>query len=174
MNIDIIDNKKIYTGRIFSLEKETLSIDNQIIEMDLIQHPGAVVILPLTDHNSFLLVKQYRHAIGSYCLEFPAGTLETNEEVLTCAQREIQEEVGYNGKSWKELGFLHTTPGFCNEKIWGFLTYDLYPSKLPQDDEEDIEVIDIPIPKLIKMVEDQELTDSKTISFLYKYLLSNN
>ncbi len=134
-------------------------------------HPGAAVFLPLDEDNNLLLVRQYRHPIGQMLLEAPAGTLEPNEEPLTCAKREIQEEVGMSAATWTPLGTLYPAPGFCSELQHLFLARDLTPAPdAEQDEDEFIEVVPLSIGEVEEKIHSGEICDAKTIALYYRYL----
>ncbi len=131
-------------------------------------HPGAVVILPKTAIGTFLLVRQYRHSIARTILEFPAGTLEPNEDPLSCAQREIKEEVGHGAKKWQSLGTLYPAPGFCTEIQHLYLAEDLSPETLAGDEDEIIEVVEMSLEEVRLAVLSGELSDGKSLSILLR------
>ena len=164
------DIKEIYKGKIISLRKETFQIPGSSpAHFEIISHPGAVAMIPVNEHGNLLLVKQWRRAIQKILLEIPAGTLEENEEPLLCAQRELQEEVGYKATTFISLGGLYTAPGFCNEYIHLFVAKDLTPSSLPTDEHEQIDIVEISLEKLLSMIEEHEIEDAKTIASILHY-----
>src|SRR6202166_3371419 len=94
-------------------------------DFEMIHHPGAAAIVPLLPSGEVLMLRQYRYATGACLLEVPAGTLEPGESAEQCAARELQEETGYRAGTLQPLGWIWTTPGFTDERIWLYLARDL-------------------------------------------------
>lgn len=162
--------EEIYKGRIISLRKETFQVPGgSPAHFDIITHPGAVAMIPVNAQGNLLLVKQWRRAVQKILLEIPAGTLEENEEPLLCAQRELQEEIGFKAATFISLGGLYTAPGFCNEYLHIFIAQDLTPSPLPTDEHEQIDVVEISLEKLLNKIEEHEIEDAKTIASILHY-----
>ncbi len=132
----------------------------------MVVHNGAVVIVPIDQDDNVLLVRQYRHAAGESVLEAPAGMLEDSESPEECAQRELQEEVGYASTNLRALGGWWSAPGFCTEFIYAYLARDLVESKLAADDDEDIEVERLPVSRVPQLIRVGEVQDAKTIAAL--------
>ncbi|MCG3886378.1 NUDIX hydrolase [Photobacterium leiognathi] len=111
-----MSSKIHYQWKCFSVEEqEHLLPNNKQVNFTTIKHPGAVVIIPINSQGHIVLVNQYRPAIKQWILEFPAGTLEPNEDVFECAKRELAEEVNLKAESWQSLGELLPVPSFCDE-----------------------------------------------------------
>lgn len=130
----------------------------------IVQHSGAVIVIPQDAKGMLYLVRQYRHAVGKHLLEFPAGTLEKGEEPFECAQREICEEVGQGAREWLELGVLYPAPGFCTEMQHAFVAKDLYPKKLQGDDDEILQVEKLSLEGVKKAIVAGEICDAKSIA----------
>jgi ADP-ribose pyrophosphatase len=129
-----------------------------------------VAILPLNGDRCKLL-KQYRYAIDQYIFEAPAGTMEPGEDPLETARRELIEETGFAAKTIAEKGFIYTTPGYTDEKIFLFEARDLSPSReFGKDEDEVIEVVDIAINDLTGMISDGTIVDAKTICLIHHCL----
>lgn len=165
---------KLYEGKLLNLRVDTVEIPNKkYSKREIVEHPGGVAIIAVTNDNSIVLVKQYRKAIEKFLLEVPAGKLEINEEPRETAIRELKEETGYEAKRIEYLLEFYTSPGFSNEKIYLFLATDLEEGEPTPDTGEFIETFKYNIEDLIKMVDRGEIIDSKTIigiSFAKKYL----
>src|SRR5674476_394619 len=137
---------EIFRGRRLWIEKRTIRLPNSIVREKVIIHPGnAVAILPLNGDRCKLL-KQYRYAIDQYIFEAPAGTMETGEEPLVTARRELIEETGFTAQTLVSKGFIYTTPGYTDEKIFLFEARGLSPSQeYDKDEDEVIEVVDLAV-----------------------------
>ncbi len=134
-------------------------------ETAFIEHPGAVVLVPLHyPHGKpeILMLRQYRAALDETILELPAGTRGWNEAWLDCAQRELREETGYRAATIAELNEFWPTPGMSNELMVLYLATELQPDPLPQDEDEVIEVVSVPLDELVMMAQDGRLRDAKS------------
>lgn len=169
----LVDTQWIYKGRIVQLKLETYQWDHHTKVAEIVHHPGAVVILPIDPEGRILLVQQWRRAAQEILIELPAGTLEKNEDPVTCAKRELQEETGFSAKKIKSLGGFFSAPGFCDEYLHLFLAEDLYPSPLPPDDDEMIDLLPLTMNEAKKMIEQNKIRDAKTIAGLLRYLCVN-
>jgi ADP-ribose pyrophosphatase len=162
---------EIFRGRRLWIEKRAIRFPNNIEKEKVIVHPSnAVAILPLNDDRCKLL-KQYRYAIDQYIYEAPAGTMEPGEDPLKTAHRELIEETGFSARTIIQKGFIYTTPGYTDEKIYLFEARDLSPSReYEKDDDEIIEVVDIATKDLAAMIHEGTIVDAKTICLIYHCL----
>ncbi len=167
------ETKVIYSGRILQFAIETYLLPSGRKTAEIVHHPGAVVIIPITPSGDILLVQQWRRAAKEILLELPAGTLEPNEEPIACAARELQEETGFGAKTLQSLGGFYTAPGYCDEYLHLFLASDLYPSTIPADDDEMIDVIAISPKDAKKQILEHKMRDAKTISGILRYLCAS-
>lgn len=159
---------KLYEGKILNLRVDTVELpDKKYSKREIIEHPGGVAIIPITDNNSLILVKQYRKAAEDFLYELPAGKLELNEEPRETAIRELREETGYEAGKLTYLWEFYTSPGYCNEKIHLFLGENLVEVDAEPEPGEFIEKLEVPIEDLMKMVQRGEIIDSKTIIGIY-------
>ena len=159
--------RMIHQGRVFQVVTENVTLSNGItVDMDLVNHPGASAIVPLSKDNQVLLLRQYRHAIGGYLWEIPAGTLNQAEDPLACARRELAEETGFDAKSWRKLGELIPVPGYSNERIHLYLACDLEKVKSNPDADEILEVHSVVWEDAMNMILGGRIQDAKTISSL--------
>lgn len=136
-------NRLTYQGRKYKIRIDRLELPNgKEGEYEYIVHPGAGMVVPVTGDGRLMMIKQYRFAVQHYLLEFPAGTLEPNEDPETTIKREIEEETGYRANSWQKIGSFFLCPGYSDEVIHVYLAKDLeqLADKPPGDDDEDIEV----------------------------------
>ena len=162
---------EIFRGRRLWIEKREIRLPNGTVREKVIVHPsGAVAILPLQGDRCKLL-RQYRYAIDQYIIEAPAGTMEPGEEPLATAGRELIEETGFSAASIVPKGFIYTTPGFTDEKIYLFEARDLSPSQeYEKDEDEVIDVIDVAVKDLPGMIRDGRIVDGKTICLIQRCL----
>jgi ADP-ribose pyrophosphatase len=162
---------EIFRGRRLWIEKRTIRLPNGIEREKVIVHPSnAVAILPVHGDQCKLL-RQYRYAIDQYILEAPAGTMEQDEDPSETAQRELIEETGFVAKKIVPKGFIYTTPGYTDEKIFLFEARDLLPSdEYGKDEDEIIEVMDIATSELKDMINNGTIVDAKTICLIHRCL----
>lgn len=160
----IISTKTVYSGSTIKVAvHDVLLPDNSKIQHETVQHPGSVVIVALDSTQNVCLVQQYRVPIGQILWELPAGTLERAETPSDCAWRELQEEAGYLPGKLEDLGVFLSAPGYNNEVIHLFLATELTPSRLKQDQDEFIESTTFPFDIAIKMIDDGNIIDAKSI-----------
>jgi len=162
---------EIYRGRRLWIETKTIRLPTGTEREKVIVHPSnAVAILPLNGDRCMLL-RQYRYAIDQFILEAPAGTMEPGEEPIATAGRELIEETGFAARTIVPMGFIYTTPGFTDEKIFLFEARDLSPSQeYRKDEDEVIEVIDVATDDLPAMIRDGGIVDGKTICLIQRCL----
>jgi len=157
-----IDGEVLFRGHIITLERDIIRLVNgQKSEREIIKVANAVAIVAIHNENLFL-VRQYRYALGSSLLELPAGRLSENEEPINCAQRELQEEIGYRG-NLTFLGSFYMAPGYSTEIIHYFWGKDLTWDPRPLDEGEFLQVETIPWQKAVEMTDRGEFLDAKTI-----------
>jgi ADP-ribose pyrophosphatase len=159
----LISTQEIFKGRIIDVQVDTVCLpDGNTAQREVVKHPGAVVVLPLTDKKEVVLVRQYRHATGEILLELPAGKIDPGEEPLACARRELEEETGYRAAELTVLTSFYSSPGFCDELIRLVLAKGLTRGKACPDAEEFIDELTIPLDEAVRMVVDGEIKDAKT------------
>ncbi len=166
--VKLLDRRYVFQGRIFQVRQDRLRLlDGREAVLDIVEHHGAVVILPVDRDNRVWFVRQYRHAVGDTLLELPAGTLEPQETPEACAQRELQEEIGMRASTWVDLGRFYSAPGYTSEVMVAFLARGLEPASLPRDEDEIIDVVVYPWPRVWEMVREGEIRDAKTLATLF-------
>ncbi|MDP6454647.1 MAG: NUDIX hydrolase [SAR202 cluster bacterium] len=164
---ELISQKSIFDGHIVKVKVDTLALANgNRVEREIVEKSNAVVMVPIDNDDNVLLVRQWRHPADQALLEAPAGTVEGDESADDCAQRELQEEIGYASRNLRTLGGFWTTPGFCDEFMYVYLARDLVESKLPEDDDEEIQVERIPLSRIPQLIRLGEIIDAKTIAAL--------
>ncbi|NJD01698.1 MAG: NUDIX hydrolase [Ruminiclostridium sp.] len=159
-----ISRKHIYKGNIISMESQTVELpDGREATRDVVLHPGASVIIPLSENGELYMVKQFRKPIDTVTLEIPAGKLDNGEDPMVCAERELKEETGLRAESIIHMISIHSSPGFSNEILHMYLATGLKEGSLCADDDEFITSQKIPVGVLVNMVMTGEITDAKSI-----------
>ncbi len=167
MSFETITQETLYRGRAFSVRSDEVRLpDQRTMHVDVIEHPGAVTILPVDAEGRILIVRQYRHAAGKELLELPAGTLDAGEPEETCALREIREETGYAAGNLRKLGEFHLAPGYSTEYMYVYLATDLRADPLPGDADEFITVEPIPVEQAFRLASQGGLQDGKSLAAL--------
>jgi ADP-ribose pyrophosphatase len=155
----------IHQGRVFKLFRDNVTLENGFtVDLDIVRHPGASAIVPLTDQHDIILIRQYRYAAGDFIWEIPAGTLEPEESPLFCARRELIEETGFSASAWEKLGEIIPVPGYSDERIHLFLAEDLVPSRQHLDRDEILEVHTVSFNDALSMIRSGKIVDGKTIT----------
>jgi 8-oxo-dGTP pyrophosphatase MutT (NUDIX family) len=163
----LIDERPLATGAVIELKVGTFeSPDGTRFERDIIRHPGAVTVVPLTDDDHVLLVRQYRAAIDTEMLEIPAGKRDVpGEATEVTAARELEEEVGRKAGRIELLGRFYNSPGFCDELSWSYLARDL--SEVGNDlqgvEEQYLTVESVALDDVDAMIAEGAIVDAKTI-----------
>lgn len=162
---EVLSSRVVYEGKVVSLRVDEISLgEGRTATREVVEHPGAVVVIARDENGEVALVRQYRHAVGRYLLEFPAGGLEPGEEPLATAQRELREEVGLDAKRWTSLGYFFSSPGFANEILHVFLAEDLHAAYAEPDEDEDITVVRCDLSELYDHPE--QIEDAKSLAAL--------
>ena len=158
-----LSSRQIFQGRTIRLDVDRVRLPNgKEMDFEMIHHPGAAAVVPVLANGDVLLVRQYRYATGGWLLEVPAGKLDPGEGPETCAAREVEEETGFKPGNLQPLGLIWTTPGFTDEKIHLFAAFDLTRTKSRPEDDEVIEVIQVPLDEALAMIWRGELCDAKS------------
>lgn len=164
-----IASKRVYTGRVINLDIDTVRFPNGTIgELEMIRHSGASAVVPFLsdptgDDPQVLLIRQYRYAAEGFVYEIPAGRLDTGEEPVGCARRELREETGCDAERVEHLTTIYTTPGFTDERIYLFMAVGLTRGELAREADEFIELETMPLSRALELVEGGAIQDAKTI-----------
>jgi len=154
---------------VVDLGVETASLPSGVtVELAVIRHPGAAAIVALDADGSIAMLSQWRHAIGGWLWEIPAGCRAPREDALTCARRELGEEAGLAAARWDHLGGIVTIPSFCDERIELYLARELSVGQGALDDDEVITVSRVAFAQTFAMIARGEIVDAKTIAALYR------
>ncbi len=173
---ETIGSQSIYSGKILSLRRDTIKIrDGKVAIREIVEHGGAVGIVPFTDEGKIILVKQFRKATNKELVEIPAGTLEIGEDPIDCASRELEEETGYVASEMRPIISFYLAPGYSTEIMHIFRANGLRKTRQKLEDDEALELIDVELDEAISMVRRNEIEDAKTITSLLaiKFLFSS-
>ena len=159
-----ISSELIYDGKVVHLYVDRVSLPNgETSVREYVRHIGAVAVLPLTDNEEVICVRQFRYAHGCILTEIPAGKLDSaDEDHVEAALRELREETGARCERLTHLGLFRSTPAILNEKIDLYLAEGLTFGKTDPDEDEFLETVRIPLQTLVDQVLCGEITDGKT------------
>lgn len=161
---ETIDSRIVFDGRLVKLRVDTVRLpDGKEARREIVVHRGAVAMVPLLDHDKVVMVRQYRQAAGEVLLEIPAGTSEPDEDLLTCADRELQEETGYKAGRITEMFKSYLAPGYSSEMLHTFLAQDLIKVESCNDEDEFLEVVEMSMNEAVDLIRTGEIKDAKTI-----------
>jgi ADP-ribose pyrophosphatase len=167
MKLETIQTTPIYHGRVFDVRVDEVRLpDGRTKKLDIVDHPGAVVIVPVDAQGQVWFIRQYRHAAGQEMLELPAGVCEPGEAPERSAARETQEEIGMSAGDMKKIGEFYIAPGYSTEYLHIYLATRLTPAPLPPDDDEFIVVERIPIAQAYALAGQGQIYDSKSLAAL--------
>ena len=156
--------KPIYQGRVVTLTVDTVRLPNgHTIDLEVIRHPGASAVVPMKEDGTVVLIRQFRHAANGFIYEIPAGKLHPKEDPLDCAARELEEEIGYKAGRFELLSSIFTAPGFADEVIHVYVATALTRGTQNLDQDEVLEVVEMPLREAIAKIEDGTIRDAKTI-----------
>ncbi len=156
-----------FKGKNAFLVKRRQTLPNQrIVDVETVEHPGAVLVVPIVSSQRICMIRQYRPVLKKYLYEFPAGTLNHKESLLECAQRELREETGFKAERLEKIGHLYPVPGYSTERITVFKAQGLTLSSANKDPDEIIKLCSMTRTQIKKMFQDKKIMDGKTICAL--------
>ena len=164
--------RTVFEGRVFTVQVESITLPKgHALDAEIVRHRGSVVIVPVTASNDVILARQYRHAIGRYTWELPAGSLKAGEVPAPAAARECHEEIHKIAGRLEPLGSFFPTPGYCDEEMHFFLAADLRDPRegdapAHADEDEDIEARAFSAAELRDMIARGDIVDLKTVAGL--------
>jgi ADP-ribose pyrophosphatase len=155
----------IYSGRKIKVRKDEITLDDgRKAIREVIEHPGSAAIIPFLSENDIVLIQQYRHAVNETIYEIPAGTLDKGETFYTCAERELEEEIGYKAGNLELLTILYPSPGILSETMHLFKATNLIKTQINHQSDESIKgVIQIKLSEALDMVNRGIIRDAKTV-----------
>jgi ADP-ribose pyrophosphatase len=166
---DALSTRTIYEGRIFTVTVDRVRLPHgPEIDLEVVRHPGSVVMLCVPTPDQIILVRQFRYCAGQHLWEVPAGSLGRDEDPEAGARRECHEEVGLVPRTVRHLTTLYPTPGFCTERMLFYLCADLEEptTEAHQDEDEDVEPRTFSLEEAWAMVDRGEIADLKTVTAL--------
>lgn len=159
-----LESKRVFEGKLVNLRVDTVELpDGKTSTREVVEHRGAVAIVPMLDHEKIVLVRQFRQPAGAVLLEIPAGTLDKGEDPADCARRELAEEIGYFPEKLTEMFHSYLAPGYSTEMLHTFLAEDLRHAKEKRDADEFIEIVTVNLRDAVQMILDGEVVDAKSI-----------
>ena len=163
-----VSSRNVYDGDLLHVYADQARMpDGKIAVREYINHPGAVVIIPLLASGELVLERQHRYPLHRDFFELPAGKIDAGEDPLACAQRELLEETGYKANSWRYVTTLHPCIGYSNEKLIYFFAENLIFEGASLDDGEHLEVLTLPFATAMDWVKKGKITDNKSVSGLF-------
>lgn len=160
----------IYEGRNFCFKTDVVELPNGLHTIrDIVDHPGAVGVIPVLPDGRILLIKQYRYAVQRELLEIPAGTLEKGEESAHCANRELREETGYIAGRMEKLLSCYMAPGYSSEMVHIFVATKLTRKDAEPELDEDIAIAKMDPDELDRKIRNNVIVDAKTIAGMLAY-----
>lgn len=168
----LLSRVRVHEGPLLKIDLDRVGLPHgREAVLETIRHPGAAAALPFLEDGSVLLIRQYRHAVGGFILEVPAGKLDPGEEPERCARREVEEEVGHRPGRLVPLGAIFTTPGFTDEIIWLYEAHDLTATQVAHEADELIEVVRVPFDEAVEGVRDGRIRDGKSVAAILHAVL---
>jgi ADP-ribose pyrophosphatase len=165
MPFEFIKSEILLQGRTFKVRRDTLKTPNgRETRLEILEHGGSVVLVPVDSDGNVLFIRQYRHATGGELLELPAGTRDEEEPYEDCAAREIREETGMEAGRLQKVGDFYLAPGYSSEFMAVFLATDLKQNPLDPDEDEFLQVEKIPVQDVTAMFERGDAPDSKSLA----------
>lgn len=160
----LVSSKPVYAGKIFRVRQDVVRLPNgKESTRDVVEHPGAVAVVPLMPDGKIVLVRQYRHPVGEIMLELPAGKLDPGEAPEMCARRELEEETGFKAGKLTKLAAFYSGPGFTDELLHLYLAKDLTAANQKLDTDEFINVEYFSLRELKELIQKQAINDAKTL-----------
>lgn len=167
-DFETVASRTVYSGAILALRLDQVAMPGgRVVEREVIEHHGAVAVAAVDDADNVVLIRQYRHPIGTRLLELPAGLLDLpGEDPLEAAKRELAEETGLAAREWRVLVDVALSPGFTDEALRVFLARDLYDTHQPEpeNEEADLELVRMPVAEAVRAALAGEITNATAVA----------
>lgn len=169
----MVSSEEIFDGHVVHLFKDTVELPNgRLATRETVRHIGAVAVVPLTDDGKVIVERQFRYPLGCVITEIPAGKLDSkSEDRLEAAKRELEEETGYTADEWMDLGDYYPAAAYTDERISLYLAKGLHQGKRNLDEDEFLNILEVPLEELVQDVLSGEITDGKTQAAILKAYL---
>lgn len=165
-----ISSQPIYDGRIIKVKVDEVQLPNgNTAKREIVNHQGAVAVMPLTDDGKLIAVRQFRKPLERTIVEIPAGKLEPGEEPLACAIRELEEETGYTAQKMELLSSFYTSPGFADELLHVYVATGLTKGESRPDEDEFVDVLALTLEQARELHRTGEIRDAKTVVALFAW-----
>lgn len=166
-----LTSEKVFDGHIINVRVDTVSMpDGGTAVRDIVDHPGGVGVLAITEDEKVIMVKQFRKPIEKVLYEIPAGKLDRGETPDECGMRELEEETGLRAERLISLGHMYPSPGFANEVTYLFLADGLKKGVSSPDEDEYLDVEAVEVERVKEMIMNNEICDAKTVAAFFKGL----
>lgn len=163
-----ISSERLYEGAILNLRRDTVTAPKGTAYREIVEHNGAVAIVPITNEGNVVMVNQFRYATGRVVLEIPAGKIDKGEtEPEKTAARELKEETGYTAEKLQYLGKINTSVAYAEEVIYLYAAVGLTPGETEFDDDEMLDIVEYEFDEIYQMAASGKLVDVKTIAALF-------
>jgi len=159
-----VSSKTVYRGKLLHVFEDEVRLPNgRHAQREYIRHPGAAVMVPLTDPETVVLVRQFRYPLARHFYELPAGKIDSGEEPLQTAKRELREECGYEAVEWRHLATIHPCIGYADERMEFYLARQLNHVGHAPDEDEFLEKVTVGFAEALRWVRVGKITDQKTV-----------
>jgi ADP-ribose pyrophosphatase len=172
-----LSSEVVFEGKLLHVRRDTVQLPNGArSSREYIQHPGAVVVIPVLDNGDLILERQHRYPLHRDFIELPAGKIDSGEDTLACAKRELLEETGYRAREWQYVTTVYPCIGYADERLVYYLARGLSYHGHARDEDEFLEVFQMPFEQALEKVRSGEIADVKTVVGLFwleKFLTGN-
>lgn len=163
-----ISSERIYEGAILNLRRDTVTVPSGTAYREIVEHNGAVAIVPIKDDGKIVMVKQFRYPSGQVLLEIPAGKIDKGETIPeNTARRELREETGYTAKKLHYLGKLNPSVAYTEEVIHLYAATGLTEGETEFDEDEALDIVEYDYNEAFSMAASGQLVDAKTIAGIF-------